>query len=73
MTNKLYNDLSAKIDDVDSSLQRETKKTRSDIEKVNKDIKSLQTKCDDIDSIKTKDIKPLKDDVLHFDCVYQFS
>ena len=44
LANKLYNDLSAKIDDVDASLQKETKKTRSDLEKISKDIKSTQTK-----------------------------
>ena len=63
LTNKLYNDLSAKIDDVDASLQKETKKTRSDLEKISKDIKSTQTKSDELGVSSTKDIKLIKDDL----------
>ena len=58
LTNKLYNDLSAKIDDVDASLQKETKRTRGDLEKILKDLKSTQSKCDDIS---VKEIKVLRE------------
>ena len=57
LTNKLYNDLSAKIDDVDGSLQKETKRTRGDLEKILKDLKSTQSKCDDI-SVKEMKASP---------------
>ena len=63
LTNKLYNDLSSKIDDVDASLQKETKKTRSDLEKISKDIKSTQTKTDELGASNTKDLKLIKDDL----------
>ena len=60
LTNKLYNDLSAKIDDVDGSLQKETKRTRGDLEKILKDLKSTQSKCDDIS---VKEIKVLREEL----------
>jgi len=63
LSNKLYNDLSAKIDDVDVNLKKEVKKTRSDVEKCNKDIKNIQSKCDEVESASTKDIKLIKDDL----------
>jgi len=63
LSNKLYNDLSAKIDDVDVNLKKEVKKTRSDIEKCNKDMKNIQSKCDEVESASTKDIKSIKDEL----------
>jgi len=63
LSNKLYNDLSAKIDDVDNNINKEVKKTRSDIEKCNKDIKNIQSKCDEVESASTKDIKVIKDEM----------
>ena len=39
--------MSAKIEDVDSSLQREVKRTRGDVEKITKDIKSVHTKIEE--------------------------
>ena len=60
LTNKLYNDLAAKIDDVDSSLQRETKRTRADLDKMLKDVRSTQSKCDDIS---VKEIKVLREEL----------
>ena len=60
LTNKLYNDLSAKIDDVDSSLQRETKRTRGELDKILKDLRSTQSKCEDIS---VKEIQSLKEDL----------
>ena len=53
LTNKLYNDLAAKIEDVDSNLQKEVKKTRGDAEKSNKDLARLQIGVDEA----TKEVK----------------
>jgi len=63
LSNKLYNDLSAKIDDVDNNQKKELKKTRSDIEKCSKDIKNIETKCDECQSSSLKDIKTIKDEI----------
>ena len=60
LTNKLYNDLSAKIDDVDASFQKETKRTRGDLDKILKDLKCTQSKCDDIS---VKDIQVLREEL----------
>ena len=59
LTNKLYNDLATKIEDVDSNLQKEVKKTRGDAEKSNKDLARLQIGVDEA----TKEVKFLKEDV----------
>ena len=59
LTNKLYNDLATKIEDVDSNLQKEVKKTRGDGEKCNKDLARLQIGVDEA----TKEVKFLKEDV----------
>ena len=60
LTNKLYNDLSAKIDDVDSSREKETKSTRAQLDKILKDVKSTQSKCEDIS---LKEIKVLREEL----------
>ena len=59
LTNKLYNDLATKIEDVDSNLQKEVKKSRGDAEKCNKDLARLQIGVDEA----TKEVKFLKEDV----------
>jgi len=63
LSNKLYNDLSSKIDDVDANLKKEVKKTRSDIEKCTKDIKTVQSKTEDTDTSSTKELKSLKEEL----------
>merc|ERR1740131_284605 len=42
LTNKLYNELSGKIDEVDTNLKKDVIKLKSDFERVNTDIKSFQ-------------------------------
>jgi chromosome segregation ATPase len=58
LSNKLYNDLAVKIEDVDSNLQKEVKKTRSEAEKSNKDLTRLQISVDEAN----KEVKFLKED-----------
>ena len=60
LSNKLYNDLAAKIEDVDSHVQKEVKKTRSDSEKSNKDVARLQISVEEA----TKEIKFVKEDMV---------
>ena len=55
--------MSAKIEDVDSSLQREVKRTRGDVEKITKDIKSVQTKIEEAEISRMKGTASFQEDI----------
>jgi len=63
LTNKLYNDLASKIDEVDDSFKKEIKKNKTDLEKTNNQIKELRSTVEEKNSCLTRDITSLKDDV----------
>ena len=63
LTNKLHNDLIIKIEDVDSNLKREVRKTRTDIEKYNQDLKRMQSKLEETTDVSAKELIAIKEDV----------
>ena len=59
LSNKLYNDLAMKIEDVDSNLEKEVKRSRSDSDKYNKDLAKLTIGVDE----GAKEVKFMKEDI----------
>merc|ERR1719474_1844535 len=61
LTNKLYNELASKIDDVDDTLKKDIKKTKADLDKANIQIKSLSGSVDEKLSTFSRDLNAVKD------------
>lgn len=63
LTNKLYNDLSTKIEDLEISLKQDLKKAKLDIEKINSSQKSCSEKIDEHSNRFSKETKSLSNEV----------
>jgi DNA repair exonuclease SbcCD ATPase subunit len=63
LTNKLYNDLTTKIEDLEVSTQQDIKKTKLDTDKINASLKTYNEKCEELQNNFTRENKTLKNEV----------
>jgi len=56
LTNKLYNDLASKIEDLDGDVKKEVKKTKAELDKINMQVKSMETKLDERINTSNKEV-----------------
>jgi len=63
LTNKLYNELSTKIEDLEISVKQDLKRTKVDTDKINSSLKSCHEKIEELQNTVSKETLVLKNEV----------
>jgi len=63
LTNKLYNDLSTKIEDLETSVKQDLKKSKLDTEKINSSLRTCSEKVEEYQVNLSKEHKGLKNEL----------